>query len=152
MTNVAHTPLHPLGFKDLQLVEIYDFFVAPFAGSNRRQPLATNLTLYIQQLAAILTPNNVRFEVWIDGSFCTDKMEPNDVDVLVSCSGADLNGLPVAAQQNLSVLVNNNFTKTNFNIDAYFCPSDDVNNRSYWRGWFLFDRNENPKGVARINL
>ena len=77
-------------------------------------------------------------------------MEPNDVDILVCCSGIELNAIPSAAQQSLKALIDNQSAKVNFSIDAYFCINENVAQRSYWRGWFLFDRDENPKGIARV--
>jgi hypothetical protein len=43
-------------------------------------------------------------------------------------------------------------SKSRFGCDVYFAPSDDSALRSYWRGWFGFDRDENPKGLARITV
>ncbi len=150
MSTAAYRPLHPQGFLDLPLGGIHGFFVAPFPGSLKRPLLAQNLVNYIGLLDAILKPHGVSFEVWIDGSFCTDKMEPNDVDILVCCSGIELNAIPSAAQQSFGALIDNQSAKVNFSIDAYFCINEDVARRSYWRGWFLFDRDENPKGIARV--
>ncbi|MCV9384872.1 hypothetical protein OE564_22975 [Aeromonas hydrophila] len=152
MNTISYRPLHPQGFLDLTLADIHGFFVAPFSGSLQRPLLAQNLVRYIQLLGAILTPHSVSFEVWIDGSFCTDKVDPNDVDILVCCSGSEFNAIPAVDQQAFIALIDNQAAKVNFSIDVYFCPNENIQNRSYWRGWFLFDRNENPKGIARVAI
>ena len=41
-------------------------------------------------------------------------------------------------------------SKIRYSIDVLLLPSNDINNRSYWRGWFGFSRNEQPKGIPRL--
>lgn len=140
------------GFNDIDKSEIHDRFVRPFPSSVRRPMLATKLREYIDSLQSLVAPHGLNLEIWIDGSFVTEKQEPDDVDIVVSGRGCEIDTLPIMLQNPFQVLVDNNFTKVNYNCDVYFSDSDNAQNRSYWRGWFLFDREEQPKGVARVHL
>ena len=140
------------GLNDIDKCDIYDRFVRPFPTSNRRGMLATKLREYIDKVEILASQNGLSLEIWIDGSFTTEKLEPDDVDLLVSGRGCEVNTLPVMFQGTLGVLLDNNFTKVNYNCDVYFCDKDNEQNRSYWRGWFLFDREECPKGIARVHI
>lgn len=150
-------PTHPslfatTGFNDIDKSDIHDRFVSPFPSSVRRPMLATKLREYIDRLQQLVAPHGLNLEIWIDGSFVTEKQEPDDVDIVVSGRRCEIDTLPIMLQHPLQVLLDNNFTKVNYNCDVYFCDSDNDQNRSYWRGWFLFDREEQPKGVARVHL
>ncbi|WP_431026512.1 DUF6932 family protein [Klebsiella pneumoniae] len=96
-------------------------------------------------------------EVWLDGSFTTQKPEPDDVDILVVIDFLALNNLPDVLKPTVSTLLNRDYVKLNFNIDVLLLAEnhpdlDYDERRSYWRGWFGFDRKENPKGLARVML
>jgi hypothetical protein len=79
----SHTPMFPPGLHDLSEAELHDQFVDGFPTSSTREGLSKGLSLYIQALK----PIGVSFEIWIDGSFTTDKMDPADVDI-VGASGS----------------------------------------------------------------
>ncbi|AXH43571.1 hypothetical protein HOV55_gp53 [Erwinia phage vB_EhrS_59] len=96
-------------------------------------------------------------EVWIDGSFTTEKPEPDDIDILIVLDYIALNNLPASLKSTVSALLNRDYVKLNFHIDVLLLPEnhpkvDYSERRSYWRGWFGFDRQENPKGLVRVML
>jgi hypothetical protein len=94
----------------------------------------------------------ISFEIWIDGSFTTNKTNPNDIDLVVFADGNSFNQLEIEKQQSLRRLFDRDETRRVFGLDVLFCPSEDNNGRSYWRGWYGFDRNEKPKGIAKGHL
>ncbi|MBB1350357.1 MULTISPECIES: DUF6932 family protein [Pseudoalteromonas] len=140
------------GFNDIDKADIYKMFAEPFPHSKRRIMLTTKLREYIEQVNSLANRAGVNIEIWIDGSFTTEKLEPDDIDLVISAKTCELESLPIELKDAFITLVDNNHTKVNYNCDVYFCSEDDVVNRSYWRGWFLFDRDEKPKGIARIFL
>lgn len=140
------------GFNDIDKSEIFDRFVLPFPSSTRRLMLATKLREYIDTIESLTAPHGLNLEIWIDGSFTTEKQDPDDVDIVVSGKACEINTLPIMLQGPLEVLLDNSFARVSYSCDVYFSDSDDVQNRSYWRGWFLFDREERPKGVARVHI
>lgn len=96
-------------------------------------------------------------EVWVDGSFTTSKMDPDDVDILIVLDFLVLNELPEHMHPQVGPMLNRQYVKQNFNIDVLLLAKNhpDVDydeRRSYWRGWFGFDRQENVKGLVRIAL
>ncbi|SIQ14053.1 DUF6932 family protein [Marinobacterium stanieri] len=148
----CYPPLFPPGFHDIAIADIHSLFVAPFRDNSRRTMLSKKLMEYIDDLQSVLQPHGVAGELWIDGSFGTEKIHPDDVDLIVFIPGADLNSLPPHSQQRLQGLLNTSYAKVNYSCDAYFCVTEDQPQRSYWRGWFMFDRDEQPKGIARVTI
>jgi len=68
------------------------------------------------------------------------------------CSQDEVNKLPLEKQLILKELFEDQkTTKLRYECDAYFVI-DNMNDKSYWRGLFGFDRNEKPKGIARIKV
>ena len=92
------------------------------------------------------------FEVWLDGSFCTEKVNPNDIDLVVFADPTELNGLDPATQSHLSGLLDRANARRQFGCDVLFAQSNDMNMRSYWRGWYGFDRSEQPKGIVCLTV
>ena len=83
-------------------------------------------------------------EVWIDGSFVTTKPNPNDVDILVL-----LPSNAVFAESDVLILLHQ--ARTKYQCDAYIVENT-IELRSYWRGWFCFDRQERAKGIIQVML
>jgi len=88
--------------------------------------------------------------VWLDGSFSTEKIDPNDVDLVVFADPVEINKLPPSLQTYLRGLFDRATSKRQYGCDVLFAPSSDTTMRSYWRGWYGFDRLEQPKGIARL--
>jgi len=110
---------------------------------------------------ALLREINLQFkcfgEIWVDGSYTTQKPEPDDIDILLVIDYAALMKIPEEQLKTVSPLLNRGFVKANYDIDVLLLPENhpDVDyseRRSYWRGWFGFDRRENPKGLVRFAL
>jgi hypothetical protein len=116
-------PILEPGLHDFELSDISNHFLKDFPESKTRKTL-------------------------IDG--LTDKIDPSDIDLVIFSPEAILNVLPPEKQKLFNELTDRQTIKQNFGCDVLFCPSEDDNARSYWRGWYGFDRNENPKGIARI--
>lgn len=141
-------PLLSPGLHDFELHEIGNHFLKDFSKSRTRASLIEGLNEYSNYLKSIGVP----IELWIDGSFTTSKLDPNDIDLVVFSPTPDVNNLSDEKKQMFAALVDRSTIKANFGIDVLFCPADDLNMRSYWRGWYGFDRNEQPKGIARVKV
>mgnify|MGYP000156021300 CR=1 FL=1 len=139
-------PLLEPGLHDFELEEIGNHFLNSFPDSITRKPLIKGLSAYIARLSKIGLP----LELWIDGSFTTNKKDPNDIDLVFFAPAVLINALPPKSQNLLSVLTDRATIRTKFGCDVLFSPTEDSNMRSYWRGWYGFDRNEQPKGIARV--
>lgn len=143
---MTHPPLLPPGLHPLNEAQLEAYFVDPFNGSTTRRRLVTGLRAYLNALRRA----GVNFEIWLDGSFTTQKVDPNDVDLVVFADPGELNSLPPASQTFLRGLFDRTSAKRQFGCDVLFAPSSDMSLRSYWRGWYGFDRLEQPKGIARL--
>ena len=139
-------PLLEPGLHDFELEEIGNHFLKEFDGSTTRAPLIASLEAYAQHFLDL----GASVELWIDGSFTTKKLDPNDIDLVVFSSEAAVNSLPPKQQSMFGALLDQPTVKKRFGLDVYFCPVENQPMRSYWRGWFGFDRSEQPKGIARI--
>lgn len=142
------TPILSAGFHDYDEAKLEKDFLYAFPGSITRDKLVKGLNKYINCLKAIQIP----FELWIDGSFVTNKMDPNDIDLLIIASKQKCDMLPSDKQALFSELINNPKAKTNFYCDVFFCVAEDEPHKSYWRGWFGFSRKELPKGIVRMKV
>ena len=88
---IANRPLLAPGFHEITPAQIESIFLDTMPMSVRGPMLVAGLLHFLNDLAA----TKVKCEVWIDGSFTTDKLEPNDVDVLVMCDCRTPKGIGV---------------------------------------------------------
>lgn len=143
---MSHTPLFSPGFHDVSEADLDNHFLGAFSTSSTRPALLAGLRSFL----ACLKKVGIEFEVWLDGSFCTEKPDPSDVDLVIFAESHKLNSLDIAMQQYLNILFDRTNSKAVFGCDVLFCVSDDINRRSYWRGWYGYDRAEKPKGIAKL--
>lgn len=144
----------PAGFHDCTADEFISTFVDGFPTSQRRSLIVEALWDFAAEVFAVGIP----YEFWIDGSFVTTKVNPNDADLVLFLQIPHMNVLGpqvVAFRQKYVGLLDIYF--------AYAASPDNmqqtspqnyqkiVNDRNYWRGQFGFDRADNPKGIVRIS-
>ena len=139
-------PILEPGLNDLALSDLEMYFLSSFPESTTRPALIEGLKAYLAHLKSL----GVQIELWVDGSFVTTKLNPSDVDLVLFAPAAGLDTLEPQKQEAFSALVDRATIKQYFGCDVLFCPSENQNMRSYWRGWYGFDRNEQPKGIARL--
>ncbi|MEH6652009.1 MAG: hypothetical protein V7707_18460 [Motiliproteus sp.] len=136
------------GMHNMTLSDLKSVFVEPFENVERREKLLNRFEEFIARLKDV----PINMEVWIDGSFATKKEHPRDIDLVVVRAQDEVNKLPIEKQLILKELFQDQkTTKLRYECDAYFVI-DNMNDKSYWRGLFGFDRNEKPKGIARIKV
>ncbi len=99
-------------------------------------------------------------EVWIDGSFVTDKLNPDDSDVAVQVAGEAFDAAPPAQKAPL-LWAGRTDLKPTHRCDCYVFPVYRAGHplyehgqwrRAYWLNKFGFDRKEQPKGLALVRL
>jgi hypothetical protein len=143
---MEHEPLLAPGLHDFELHDIGNHFLSNFPNSSTRKNLIDGLNNYIGLLSVFGIP----LEIWLDGSFTTKKTDPCDIDLVIFASVHDLNNLTVDGQRKFLGLTERHGIKHFFGCDVLFSVKEDDGQRSYWRGWYGFDRLERPKGIARI--
>lgn len=146
MNNAIEDPILPAGLHDFEIEQLSNHFLSEFPDSLTRSPLIAGLKAYIDSLKKL----NIPMEIWLDGSFTTTKTNPNDIDLVIFASENDVNNLSLENKNLLKRLLDRIEIKKMFGCDSLFSIAENTNARSYWRGWYGFDRNESPKGIVRI--
>lgn len=70
-----YEPLFAPGIQNVLFSDLEEVFVSPFNSGERRHFLCERLKSFVEVLFSLHVP----FEIWIDGSFCTMKPEPGDI-------------------------------------------------------------------------
>jgi len=146
--NSIHDPLLDPGLHECTVGEIRERCVEDFRSGGAGNPkVRREIMDRFEEFIAELQTFNTQFEIWIDGSFVTEKPQPNDVDIVIF---GDLNTISGPEAQRFENLCN--YAEQRYLTEAYFCPFGNQDLRSYWRGWYLFDRMESPKGAFKIEI
>jgi len=145
---MEYPPLHQAGFKDITHSDLRAVFVDPFENSARREYLLMRFEALIDRFKE----TGISSEVWIDGSFSTQKPNPGDIDTIFFIDGNIANNLDTEKKKILEEINDRKISKIRYSCDVFIVPNHDTNMRSYWRGWFGFSRSEEPKGILRFNI
>jgi hypothetical protein len=128
--------------------------VAGFPSSVRRPTLFSEL----ERLANDLSIANVVCELWIDGSFLTEKPEPDDIDLSFVAWVHHLETLSPQLQNALLADLNGgkNYSPA---LDTYFCarflredPRRVADSSTYWGAHWSKGWDDHIKGYAVIKL
>ncbi len=134
------TPLLEAGIHTKTLEETYLICVDSFKDKQRREELFSLLKMFLAEIKSQIGD----CEIWLDGSFLTKKMNPNDIDIVVY-----LPSDAVFVEADVLLLLHS--AQTKYQCDAYIVENS-LQNRSYWRGWIGFDRQEHAKGIIKVLL
>jgi hypothetical protein len=146
-------PLYGPGFHEMTLADLRLRCVDAFSISKRRDPVMLSLEAMCLAISVV----QLQAEVWIDGSFTTSKIEPDDVDVVVLYN--DLFGGGTREQQEIIRRIKDQDFQFPLKCDSYvsrqYAPdhllhSFSLRNRDYWIRQFGFSRGNNQKGIVLI--
>jgi hypothetical protein len=126
--------------------------VAPFSLSTTRRKIMQGLSIVLRRLLAA----RMIGELWINGSFLTEKINPEDSDVVLALDHriVDFGGTPL--QVKTVEWINSNLRAKHL-CDSYVFfdypkghPYEEVGewSRAYWIRQFGFTRRDQPKGIA----
>jgi hypothetical protein len=137
------------GIVDYDLPAFEAAFVASFPASTRRPAIFARFLVLLETLRSI----GLSCEAWLDGSFLTEKTDPDDIDIALLTDNAILGRLSLPALDTFNYLIDNHAdTKARYLCDLYSINRDDFNDRVYWRGLFGFTRIDEPKGFVRLQI
>lgn len=149
-------PLLKLGFHRMTWRQLLDLCVVPFVQSATRPLISAGLAHVCGQLNAC----KIDMEMWVNGSFLTKKVDPEDSDVVVRISSDDLDVAHSAQCKLLDVIVQEDY-KSQYRCDFY-CFVEYPNSheraadgewmRAYWIRQFGFSRADTPKGLALLEI
>lgn len=151
-TKEEFPPLLPAGFHQIDPVGRHRLCVDRFPASVTRPRIMKN----IEAIVAQINQHGIQGDIWVDGSFLTEKLNPDDADVALVISADVLRTLD-ASQRGFF----NTFKATSL-YDAYridnYGVAIDSNNPSgewlyaYWLRQFGFSRTDKPKGILKITV
>ena len=156
MKNIKVSGYLAPGFHDCTVADINEGLVAPFTDSTTRKKIFDGYVTLVELLKGV----QITAEQWLDGSFCTDKVDPGDLDMVSLIDKDTLDNLSPQMQQSIEPIFLGKNTKQQYCCDSYLLVTlppthPDYNKyiamRKYWLGQFGFDRNDVPKGILRIN-
>lgn len=124
-----------------------------FSISKRRPDIMASL----ENLLNALSTESIHSEVWVDGSFLTQKIEPDDVDLVVVLQEADFPKSPaglallrrIAGKAFTNPVPCDSYIHVDFpSASPHFKVSEVM--RAYWIKQFCFSRSDQMKGLAVI--
>ena len=142
---------------EINIEEFEEFFIKNFNSDSTRNEIYKSYKRYVSDFKKKITPN---FSQWIDGSFVTQKMNPNDIDFVTLIDHEIYN--------EKRTLIDGHFrlkeAKKIYNVDAYTVEiyNEDHNKYSiskidlvYWDNWFSktkkdWTKKTFPKGFVEI--
>ena len=146
-----YPPLLSVGFHGMGLSKLRDLCVAPFPNSKTREPVMEGL----EKLSTMILDNKIIGELWINGSFLTEKKNPRDSDVLLCIDDTFFNS--GSTEQKLFInWFGNDDLKTDYLCDSYVqidYPSghplynEGDFNHAWWQKQFGFSRGNDFKGI-----
>lgn len=147
--------LFPLGFHHLTVEDVEQVCVDQFPLSTIRGSIFSGLVTFIQTLSAA----QIAGELWVDGSYLTEKINPKDIDLILRVDGALYNsGTPEQRQAIDWVIANQKLT---LKCDSYALfeyptghPLHDEGRwwYSWWHRQWGFSREDDPKGIVVLAL
>ena len=145
------------GIHKYSIIEFEKQFVNEFSESLTRTEIYNNFRQWLNLLIDIKPPRYL----WLDGSFLTTKLNSNDLDLVLFYRPEDITN-ELEGKRILNLI--NNISRK-FKCDAYFSycfdhldvynqqsiPPEIRTKKTYWKGQFGFDRNDNAKGIILID-
>lgn len=139
----------------MTMSELRGLCADPFALSKTRLALTDGL----ETVMTMLNGAGVIGELWVDGSYVTDKIDPNDVDVVLRYRAEHYEMGPQVQRTAIDSLGGS--LRDTLGCDAYSFATWDQGHENYrtgeimyayWMRQWSFDRDNNVKGIAVIEL
>lgn len=145
-------PLLPVGFHEFDIAGLRRMCVERFPQSITRPAIMRGL----EELLELLNKNGMRGEVWVNGSFTTEKLNPDDCD-LIFMTSMDVVRAFTPAQRNFYEWFNRVKLKSSHRCDNYALAQDENHPASewfvaYWLRQFGFSRTDEMKGLAVVKI
>lgn len=152
-----YPPLLQAGLHRMSSNQLKAMVLDAFPLSNSREGLWKSF----QSLLDALTAAKVKCDIWVDGSFLTEKIDPNDVDFVVDVSIDVLSHGTAVQVDLLRQLSDQDFKKTDklHSFVMFTSPaghstySDALRVHDQWRKDFGFSYvAKTPKGIALVEV
>lgn len=143
--------LLPAGFHTKTLEEVKILCVENFPNSTTRSIIFES---FVGNFITPLTNTGLKCDVWVDGSFITEKEDPEDVDILIEYNPQIIypNEQTIKINTFLKACIANPEFKCKCHCDVYIQANTNQQGIAYWMGQFAFNRDRSPKGLAVIQI
>lgn len=132
---------------DLELLE--EKVLVPFIEKRTRSHLCNRL----RELISVLSSFKVEMIIWIDGSFCSIKPNPNDIDLVIFFNQNDIDSLNATQQDKfLFFLENREILRARYGCDLFFDSMTNQKQFHYWRSLFSYNQLQEAKGFIQIRV
>lgn len=147
-------PLLEEGFHEKRLEDLQKLCVDAFPASKSRASLLANL----REVIARIEHAKIPMEIWIDGSFLTSKLNPEDIDIVVSVD-AKLYNNGTKEQRALLDWIRGHECRYKYNCQARTLMRYPEGHKLYhiykielqeWLSWFGYNSRNTPKGIALV--
>ncbi|MEB0078045.1 hypothetical protein QN386_22380 [Pseudomonas sp. CCI3.2] len=144
-----YPPLLPEGIHNFTLDSLKVLAVDGFPLSVRRPALFGALGVYLELLQAA----GFKGLAWIDGSFMCEKLEPQDIDIVLIYESDVIDGLSESVRPVLNNLFDTVTIKNRFKLHVFPVPAEDQEGVRFWKQKFGTQRDETtPKGLASLGV
>lgn len=137
--------------------EIEQTLVSDFAASVTRRPLFDQSTEMLEAIQSLVPVQRQ----WINGSFVTTKVDPNDIDLVSHIDGEAMDALKPLQRMLLQGLIAAHWSRDvsgcdSFSVAVY--PKGHPARATYekiaawWDGFFGVDRAGQPKGYVELEI
>lgn len=149
-------PLLSVGFHPMSIQDVRTLCVDSFPLSKRRSDVMKGL----EQILSLLVDARVIADIWLDGSFLTHKVDPDDVDFIVYIQENDFINFTESQNKMLDWIAGEDL-KEQFHCDCYVLFEYPKDHPLYWEGqwmkayWmkqFGFSRKEHMKGMPVLKV
>lgn len=146
---VIYPTLLDPGIHSLSLSSLEETVLNPFEEKRTRAHLCNRFRALIQELETF----NVEIIIWIDGSFCSKKPHPSDIDVVLFLNEDHIQSLSAEKYDLLlSLLTNRDTIRARYNCDLYFDRLNDINRTQYWQNYFSSNQLSEAKGFIQLRV
>ena len=123
----------------------YELLVDPFEAARRRY-----LARRFFQLIDDFKKFGLTIEVWVDGSYVTDKQAPNDIDVVFIINPKEVERLSKHAKARLRRFTDRSYIEDLYDCHLFILRNDQNDLKEYFEDWFGHSRSGAPKGLLRF--
>lgn len=146
---VIYPSLLAPGIHKISLETLEQTVLVPFQDKRTRSNLCNRLRALIQELETY----QVEMIIWLNGSFCSKKPHPSDIDIVLFLNEEDLNKLSSKKYNELlSYLENRNTIRARYGCDLFFNTMSDEGRYHYWRSLFSFNQLSEAKGFIQLRV
>lgn len=137
------------GIHKISLESLENIVLSPFEEKRTRSHLCNRLRALIEDLKSY----QVEMMLWIDGSLCSQKPHPSDIDIVVFINEDQLNNLSSEKKKELVLfLENRNTIRARYGCDLYFNSMNDTDRYHHWRSIFSYNQLSEAKGFIQIRV